>query len=241
VETKVAQDQIKYVLMDIEGTTTPITFVHDVLFPYSTEHLGEYVRTHANDLDVRQALEDTKKTAASELAASYDDAGAIAQLLRWIKEDRKHPALKSLQGLIWRHGYESGAYQGKIYDDVKPALAAWQAASRKLGIYSSGSVGAQKLLFKYTQAGDLTPYFSNYFDTAVGNKREPGAYDKILSELRLLGSSVVFLSDIVEELDAAKQSGMRTVQLVRPGTKAGDRHATAPDFQAVDKLLANLT
>ena len=236
-----AQDQIKYVLMDIEGTTTPITFVHEVLFPYSAKHLPEYVRAHADEAEVKKAIADTKKTVADESAASLDDSGAVAQLLRWIKEDRKHPALKSLQGMIWRHGYESGAYEGSIYADVKPALAAWQAAGRKLGIYSSGSVGAQKLLFKYTPAGDLTPYFSNYFDTAVGNKRESGAYGKILSELRLPGGSVVFLSDIVEELDAAKQSGMRTVQLVRPGTKAGDHHKTASDFQAVDSLLAHLT
>jgi enolase-phosphatase E1 len=227
----------RYVLMDIEGTTTPITFVHDVLFPYSTKHLPEYVRDHAADPTVKQALSDTKATVAKENGATLDDAGAVAQLLRWIKEDRKHPALKTLQGLIWRHGYEAGAYTGLIYDDVKPMLDKWQGQGKKLGIYLSGSVVAQKLLFGYTQAGDLTPYFSHYFDTAVGGKREAVAYDKILSELRLPGSDVVFLSDVIEELDAARAAGMKTVQLVRPGTKPGDRHPTAPDYLAVDRLL----
>lgn len=212
---------IRYVLTDIEGTTTPITFVHDVLFPYSAAHLRTYVEQHAGDEAVKAIMATT----------------TVEQLLTWIKDDKKEPALKTLQGLIWQTGYETGAYTSQIYPDVKPALEAWKKRGLMLGVYSSGSVAAQKLLFKYTGEGDLTPLFSHYFDTAVGAKRETSAYAKILKALELKGSDVLFLSDISEELDAAKTAGMHGVQLVRPGTKPTDRHPTAADFAAVDAQI----
>lgn len=223
----------KYVLMDIEGTTTPITFVHDVLFPYSSAHLAAYVRTHAADAAVRQSLEGTKATVASESKQVIDDEGAILQLLTWIKEDRKHAALKMLQGLIWRTGYEDGAYKALVYDDVPVQLRAWKAAGHTLGIYSSGSVEAQKLLFLHTQHGNLLPLLSHHFDTAVGGKREAQAYRTILASLGREPSDVVFLSDIVEELDAAKTAGLAVCQIVRPGTKPAGRHAEAATFKDV--------
>lgn len=231
---------ISYVLTDIEGTTTPITFVHDVLFPYSKAHLEAYVQSHASDATVRSCLDLTAKTVWDETQQRLDDQGAVRQLLRWIAEDRKHPALKTLQGLIWRHGYEAREYQADVYEDVKPMLEKWQRGGAQLGIYSSGSVEAQKLLFRYSNRGDLTPLFRHYFDTAVGGKREEAAYRKIVGELGVAAERIVFLSDVTEELDAAGKVGLKTVQLVRPGTKPGSVHPTAQDFRDVDQLLAKL-
>lgn len=220
---------IKYVLTDIEGTTTPITFVHDVLFPYSAQHLRPYVTKHAADPIVRACLKDT--------GAGSDDA-AIDQLLLWIKQDNKHPALKTLQGLIWRAGYESGAYTAAIYPDVKPALEGWARQGLRLGVYSSGSVAAQKLLFRYTNEGDLTPLFSDYFDTAVGAKRERSAYEAIVKNLNLPAEQILFLSDIAAELDAAKAVGLAVTQILRAGTKASGRHPEANEFSQVKLTTA---
>ena len=228
---------IKYILTDIEGTTTPIAFVHDVLFPYSHKHLATYIEQHAQDLVVRKCLADTSETAQKEGRQISTAKEAVQQLLTWIQEDRKHPALKTLQGLIWRAGYESGSYQSQVYSDVKLQLSAWKARGLTLGVYSSGSVEAQKLLFGHTPDGDLNCFFSHYFDTAVGGKREGLSYQRILESLGLSGASVLFLSDVPEELVAARSVGMATVQLVRPGTTPapGERHAR--DFHEVDAYL----
>ncbi len=196
---------ISFILTDIEGTTTPIAFVHDVLFPFSKKHLDRHA----------------------------PDAETAARLRRWIEEDRKEPELKELQGRIWREGYESGELVSDVYPDVKPALTRWQQRGLGLGIYSSGSVEAQKLLFRYTSEGDLTPFFGAYFDTKVGAKRETDAYRKIAAELRRPASEILFLSDVEAELDAAQAAGMRTLQIVRPGTVAGRLHATARSFEEV--------
>jgi len=229
---------IRYVLTDIEGTTTPITFVHDVLFPYSKARLAEFVRTHANDSRVQNCLEDTKKTVHEEEGHAVSDDEATQQLERWIQQDRKHPALKTLQGMIWRYGYESGTYTSEVYADVRPALERWKERGLGLGIYSSGSVEAQQLLFGHTPTGDMTPLFAHFFDTAVGGKRESSSYQAILTRLSLPGSAVLFLSDVPEELDAAEAAGMRTVQLIRPGTVASAGHQTARDFTEVEPLLS---
>jgi enolase-phosphatase E1 len=228
---------IKYVLMDIEGTTTPITFVHDVLFPYSKAHLAAYVAAHADEPDVRSALEGTKRTAAEESGRRLNDAEAVQQLLAWIDADRKHPALKALQGMIWEDGYGTGAYTSEVYPEVRPCLERWKERGITLGIYSSGSVQAQKLLFKYTPVGDVTPLLSHYFDTGVGGKREADSYRRILAEIKVEAGAVLFLSDVPEELDAAAVSGMQTAQLLRPGTKAGGTHKRAADFGEVERLF----
>jgi enolase-phosphatase E1 len=159
----------------------------------------------------------------------------IRTLLEWIASDRKHTALKKLQGLIWKHGFESGAYISSLYDDVYPCLKKWRERNIDLAIYSSGSVQAQKLLFGHTKEGDLTPLFSNYFDTQVGHKQSEDSYTNIRKSVP--SNEVWFLSDVPEELDAAKAAGIHTVQLVRPGTKACNHHPTAKDFFEVDKLL----
>lgn len=215
---------VTHVLTDIEGTTTPIAFVHDVLFPYSRDHLAEYVGQHGRDPVVRDCLKQ---------ADAKSDDEAVEVLLGWIADDRKHPALKTLQGLIWRHGYESGKFRSDLYPDVEPALKKWKARGLTLGVYSSGSVAAQKLLFGYTEHGDLTQLFSHYFDTEVGGKKEAGAYREILRRLAVSGEKVLFLSDVTAELDAAREAGMKTTQLARPGTVAGKDHPVAKDFASL--------
>lgn len=229
---------ISYILLDIEGTTTPISFVHQVLFPYSASNLADYIKLHANDADVQNGVESTKKTVLEEEGKTIDDDAAINQLLFWIKTDRKHPALKKLQGMIWQHGYESRAFTSEIYDDVLPVLSQWKETGKALGIYSSGSAKAQQLLFRHTGAGDLTPLFSDYFDTDIGHKREKASYHNILLKLNLSGPDVAFLSDVKEELDAAKENSLHTIQLVRPGTQPCHDHLRAETFADADRYIS---
>lgn len=224
---------IRFVLTDIEGTTSSITFVHDVLFPYARARMGDYVRTHAEQARVQACIAETKATLVAEQGRETDLEGVITQLIQWIDEDRKHPALKQLQGFIWRFGYEKGDFKGHVYADVLPKLKEWQDLGLGLGVYSSGSVEAQKLLFGFSVEGDLNPFFSANFDTAVGHKREATSYAAIAIELGLTPEAILFLSDIGAELDAAKAAGMQTCQLLRPGTVPVDGHAHANDFSEV--------
>jgi len=221
------------ILMDIEGTTTAIDFVHKTLFPYARTHMASFLEASADLPEVRAALDDVAADLRAQGEAA-DDAAVRAALVRWIDEDRKHGALKKLQGMIWVRGYREGHYRAHLYDDVQPAWVRWRAAGKTLAIYSSGSVQAQKLLFGHTEYGDLNPMLSAYFDTAVGHKREADAYRAIAHAMQTAPEAFLFLSDVEEELDAARAAGMGTAQLVRPGTLAGDRHATFEDFAAID-------
>ncbi len=224
---------VDYILMDIEGTTTAIDFVHRTLFPYARERMAEFIATTCGEPVVEAALAETAATLIAEGASNTNQPALIAALLAWIDADRKHPALKRLQGMIWEHGYQQGHFHAHLYADVRPAWDLWRARGLHLGIYSSGSVQAQKLLFAHTPEGDLTSYLSHYFDTAVGHKREPQSYEHIAKALELLPSQILFLSDIPEELDAAQAVGMATTQLLRPGTAACDQHPTAASFDQV--------
>lgn len=219
----------RYILTDIEGTTTSITFVHDVLFPYAKAHLRTWVKAHADEARVQELLAGVR----AQVQVGTDEA-AIDQLLAWIDADRKEPALKTIQGWIWADGYASGAYTSHVYPDVLPALKRWQAAGKTLGVYSSGSVEAQDQLFGHTVDGDLRPYFSHYFDTQVGHKREVGSYRNIQQQLGLPAEEILFLSDIPEELDAAAAAGMQVCHLLRPGTKAVERYVGVPDFSVIE-------
>jgi enolase-phosphatase E1 len=221
---------IHFILLDIEGTTTDIAFVHKVLFPYSAERLETFVAEHASDPEVQSALKSVVKTVYSEDRRTISVEEAVQVLLYWIQTDRKHTALKLLQGKIWKSGFENGDYQGHVYPDVPEALAAWRETGIRLGIYSSGSVQAQKLLFGYSLAGDLTPYFSHYFDTNVGGKKESESYRIIAGHLQLPPREVLFLSDVEAELEAAAEAGMQVMQLLREGTVRSDK------FQAVASL-----
>lgn len=210
---------IKLILTDIEGTTSSISFVKDVLFPYAAEHLPAYVRAHSDEL--RSLLADTAalSTAEGRPVASDDTEALIQVLLDWIAADKKATPLKTLQGLIWQAGYESGAYRAHIYPDATAALRHWHACGLPLYVYSSGSVAAQKLFFAHSEDGNLLPLFSGHFDTQVGGKREADSYRRIAAELQrthgINAAEILFLSDIKEELDAARAAGLQTAWLVR--------------------------
>ena len=221
---------IKAILTDIEGTTSSLSFVKDVLFPYARKHIGDFVRAHAGDEAILPLVNDVRTQAGNDL----DLEGVIAQLEQWIDEDQKITALKSLQGLLWQAGYEQSDFKGHIYEDAYQKLRAWQQRGIKLYVYSSGSVHAQKLLFAHTGYGDLTPLFSGYFDTRVGAKVETEAYRQIVSSLGMAADEILFLSDIEAELDAAYDAGMQTTWLVRdtaPGANAG--HRQVRDFNEI--------
>ncbi len=227
---------IRFVLMDVEGTTTSIAFVHDVLFPYAARHLREYIARKRSDPRLEDILALVKATASEEEGKPVDDEIAILRLEQWISEDRKHPALKTLQGYMWREGYETGQYQGHVYPDVVPTWQKWRARGIRLGIYSSGSVEAQKLLFGHSEQGDLRPFLDAHFDTRVGHKREPASYARICEELDLPAPEILFLSDVEAELDGARESRFQTCQVVRPGTRAGKNHRVIRSFLEVENL-----
>ncbi len=221
---------IKAIVTDIEGTTSSLSFVKDVLFPYAREKLPEYVRQHQQDDQILDLLTITCK----EAGITFDVEKAIVQLIQWLDEDKKITPLKALQGLIWQAGYEQGDLHGHIYPDAVVNLKAWHEQGIALYVYSSGSVLAQKLLFGHTEAGDLTPLFSGYFDTNIGGKKEKASYRKIADSIGLPPHAILFLSDIKEELDAAKAAGYSTYWLTRenpPDVKA--EHPQVVSFDSI--------
>jgi len=220
---------IKAILTDIEGTTSSISFVKDVLFPYARAHMEDFVTTNLDDTAVRQALDDVD----NEVGRLLNVDQAIEQLIAWIDQDRKITPLKALQGLIWEAGYQEGHFHGHVYPDAVEQLRAWQKAGIDLYVYSSGSVHAQRLLFGHTEYGDLTPLFSGYFDTRIGAKTEADAYRRIQQRIDRPAEEILFLSDIPAELDAARMAGLRTTQLVRDGAAAATHHPVAHDFSEI--------
>lgn len=221
-----------FILTDIEGTTTSVSFVYDVLFPYFRENIQK-VRTMVHLPEVQAIFKESIRLASeTENISIASDDEVIETLIRWSTEDKKITPLKSLQGLLWKEAYVSGLIKGHVYDDVSPSLKTWKEAGMQLGVFSSGSIAAQKLIFGYSVSGDLTPCFSAYFDTTTGGKREVETYMKISKELKTQPSDILFLSDIIEELEAAQQAGLQTIQLVRPGTIANWLH-TASSFSEI--------
>lgn len=222
---------IKAIVTDIEGTTSSLSFVKDVLFPYAYQHLPNFVRAHQADPAVQVLLDQVRTIVNADL----DTEAVISQLLAWIDQDQKITPLKALQGLIWEAGYQQGDFKGHIYSDAAAYLQAWHQQGYRLAIYSSGSVQAQKLLFAYSEAGDLTGLFSAYFDTNIGGKREVAAYQQIAQSLQLPVDQILFLSDIKEELDAASQAGLATFWLVRDQPLLADAaHRQVKDFAAIE-------
>lgn len=222
---------VRAIVTDIEGTTSSLSFVKDVLFPYSARHMAEFVRAQGHRSEVRQLLDEARKLAGGAL----DDDQLMSTLLRWIETDQKLAPLKGLQGLIWEQGYREGAFQGHVYEDAARRLREWHAQGLRLYVYSSGSEHAQRLIFGHTPFGDLTPLFSGYFDTRVGGKRESASYANIVRELGLPAGDVLFLSDVREELDAARAAGLRTWCLLRGEGPAVDPgpHPAARSFDEV--------
>lgn len=224
---------INYILLDIEGTTSDIQFVHKVMFPYSRERLDQFVLNHQNLDEVVEAINLTQQTVKAEQGQDIDVEGAIATLLHWIDSDRKHPALKSIQGLIWKEGFETGAFKSHLYPDVKPQLEDWARSGLKLGIYSSGSIATQKMFFSHTVEGDLTPLIANYFDLTTGSKKEAMSYEKIIDSLGLAPNKIVFFSDVPAELVAARQKGLRVIHVKREGSESWSDVPEIESFQEI--------
>jgi enolase-phosphatase E1 len=220
---------IKAILTDIEGTTSSLAFVKDVLFPYARAHMAEFIHAHAHEPVVRAQLDEVSRLAGRALTIEE----AIAQLISWIDADKKITPLKTLQGMIWEAGYKQGDYQGHMYEDAVRWLRRWKEQGLRLYVFSSGSVLAQKLLFGHTAWGDMTPLFSGYFDTTVGAKRNPAAYRAITGQIGLPATDILFLSDIHEELDAAREAGMRTTQVLREGVTPAVDHPRARSFDDI--------
>ena len=204
--------------------------MHETLFPYARAHLRKFLRGHARETAVRKELAEVSHLEGRELTP--DEAADVLE--KWIDEDRKVTPLKSLQGLIWRKGYEAGELKGHVYADAPEYLRQWHARGLRLYVYSSGSVEAQKLIFGHTDYGDLTPLFSGYFDTRVGGKKETASYKQILLDTGLSGPDMLFLSDVGEELDAARHAGMKTCQLLRDDkARPATAHPQARSFSEV--------
>ncbi len=231
-----ASRNIAAILTDIEGTTTPIAFVHEVLFPYARARLADFCKAHERAPEVAAALQ-----AARDLDGhpELDLDETVALLIRWIDEDRKAGPLKTLQGLIWREGYEAGELKGVVYDDAAEYLHRWHASGLKLFVYSSGSVEAQKLIFGHSDKGDLAQLFSGFFDTGTGPKIETASYAAIARETGLVPDDILFLSDHPGEIVAAKSAGLKVARIDR-ALASDEAHRegdvlVAGSFVAVDR------
>lgn len=223
---------IKAIVTDIEGTTSSLSFVKEVLFPYARAHLPDYIRAHQQQAEVETLLNDAR----IEMGGTPDIEQLISQFIDWIDRDQKITPLKALQGLIWEAGYQSGDFKGHIYADAALQLKAWKQQGYALYVYSSGSVHAQKLLFAHTEFGDLTPLFSGYFDTRIGGKKQADSYNTIAEQIQCQPNEILFLSDIVDELDAAQAAGFQTYWLVRDQSDLlgiATTHPQAQDFNAI--------
>lgn len=230
--------EVHAIITDIEGTTSDIAFVHDVLFPYAREYLPDYVRAHAEAPEVAALLADVRAEAGE---ADADGERVIAILSAWMDADRKATPLKALQGLVWRQGYEDHDFTGHVYDDAVAALQAWADDRRALYVYSSGSVDAQRLLFRHSDHGDLTDLFSGYFDTRIGAKKKRASYAAIAVELGEAPSALLFLSDVGDELDAAAAAGLQTCWVARDENtqekaRMNEAHPVVTSFDEIELI-----
>jgi len=209
---------MRAVLLDIEGTTTPIAFVHEVLFSYARTHIKDFLAANRDSEDVQADIALLREEQAEDVSAGRHPPSLVEDYVGWLIDlDRKSTGLKSLQGKIWRQGYLEGSLKSQLFADVAPAMKRWHEAGLNINIFSSGSVLAQQLLFAHTEAGDLTKYIDNYFDTNVGKKADSESYRRIAAELKLPSGEVLFISDVVSELEAASEAGMKTLLSLRPG------------------------
>jgi enolase-phosphatase E1 len=223
---------VRAIILDIEGTTTPIAFVTETLFPYARAHLASYLDAHRTDsADVIERLRAEHYLEQAEPVPPWSDAppharaASVIAFVEWLMDrDRKSTALKELQGRIWEEGYRRGELMGEVFPDVPRAFEYWHRMGLPVGIFSSGSVLAQQLLFRHSSAGDLTSFLRWHFDTAIGAKREPKSYARIVAEVGALPGEILFVSDIVQELDAARTAGMQTRLSERPGNAVPPRN-----------------
>jgi len=232
---------MKAILTDIEGTTSSISFVKDVLFPHARRALPGFVASRGQEPEVRRWLDEV----ATELGGMCQDAMVVEVLQGWIDEDRKHTALKALQGMIWADGYRSGEFHSHFYPDAVEAMRAWHEAGIPIHVYSSGSVPAQRMLFGHSTDGDLTGLVAGWYDTTTGPKREAESYRRIAAEIGLPAGEILFLSDVVAELDAARDAGLATTLLDRredyPAARTGaecNGHPRVESFAGIDAVFA---
>ena len=222
---------IKAIITDIEGTTSSLAFVKDILFPYARNHIADFIRTHAKDPLVQKSLLETRNIIGSDLTTEQ----LIQTLIQWIDEDKKITPLKTIQGLLWENGYLKGDFKGHIYEDAVVNIKKWKELGVRIYVYSSGSIYAQKLLFGHTKYGDLNPVFTDYFDTQIGAKTSVDSYQKIAASIAIEPEYCLFLSDIKPELDAAHEAGMHTIWLVRNGTPdQSAMHLQVSNFNGID-------
>lgn len=235
---------ISHLLLDIEGTTTPVDFVYKTLFPFAARQVEAYLCQHAADPEIKELIGELQREHASD-AAKHPALGAwrhattgeeITSAAKYVRHliavDRKLTPLKTLQGRIWEEGFLGGALRGEVYEDVPRAFERWMKAGKRIAIFSSGSVLAQKLLFGHSTAGDLTPYIDGYFDTTTGPKREAPSYGAIAKAMGVQVTRVLFISDVAMELDAARNTGMQTALMVRAGMErpANEHHCPISSF-----------
>lgn len=235
---------MRAILLDIEGTTTPIDFVHKTLFPYTRARVAGFVQQNFDDLkfEISQLESENATDGNYKPELRRDSANSVADYLTYlIDNDRKSTPLKSIQGTIWQAGYENGDLVSTVYDDVPKAFERWKGEKKTIAIYSSGSVLAQQLIFKYSDQGDLTRFIDRYFDTTIGHKREPESYNSIAAELGFNASEIIFISDIPDELDAAAGSGYKTALSLREGNApvdAGNHFLSVSTFDEItDSIL----
>ena len=221
---------ISAILTDIEGTTSPLSFVREVLVPYTRQRMKAFIREHGDDPTVSKLLEDVRRNLGRDL----DDEQFAEQLLRWIEEERKLSALKTLQAMIWENGYRRDQFKGRVYEDAARNLRQWKERGLRVYGFSAGTVYAQKMLLSHSQYGDLSALFDDFFDTNVGAKDDPTAYQSIATSIQRSPSEVLCISDSREELDAARQVGMYTVWVVREG--ALDPEATHRQVESFDAI-----
>lgn len=236
----------RVILLDIEGTTSSVRFVYDEMFPYVRRELAEFLDHHSANAQVlaaaRKIAVDGGKGSLKELAGSDDLVPEAAQqrltseVIRQMDSDLKATGLKELQGLVWEAGFKSGELQAHVYDDVPDCLKRWKAAGKELRIYSSGSIHAQQLFFGHTVAGNLLPLLSGHYDTTIGSKREATSYSNIVADIGCAPADVLFLSDIVAELDAAKAAGLKTALLLRPGNAQQSNDPQHPAIKSFEEI-----
>lgn len=223
---------VSVVLLDIEGTTTPIDFVYRTLFPYARARVQSFLAAHLSDEATQADIAGFRHEHAEDVRRKFEPPPlrdqsletliySITAYVHWLMDqDRKSTPLKSLQGRIWEAGYRAGELQSQVFDDVPRAFRRWREQQKEICIYSSGSVLAQKLLFAHTEAGDLTSFIRDYFDTNIGAKRDASSYQRIAHSIACAPSEIVFISDVVAELDAARSARFQTLLCERPGNHA---------------------
>ena len=236
MSTLLSTESVRGILLDIEGTTTPIAFVHDVLFSYARTHVRDYLAKHFDDEAVQADIRLLREESEKENFQTKTIDEIVRYTNRLIDLDRKSTGLKSLQGKIWQEGYANGTLRAQVFPDVAPAFARWRVAELNVSIFSSGSVLAQQLLFAHTEAGDLTPFINHYFDTSVGKKGEAESYRRIAEAVKLQPTEILFISDVVAELAAAREAGMKTALSIRPGNQPQDSRDQYSIIHSFDEL-----